>query len=183
MKPLKLWIRVGSPTWKRSGTLVFTAVIGVLLVGGTAMAANLGLLTGTTSADRGYRLSVPRPALSVTLPTTDPEPPDVDTTSVSEDADESGDAHNGGAAESTTTEPPHDHGSVHHEESTAGGSEGASDDGNHAEVDNPHPDQDAQPERRPDDPARRDGKSEGDAGEADTDRWSPPGGDGRLDDD
>lgn len=98
MKPLNFWHRVGPPTRKRSGTLVFAAVIGVLLVAGTAMAANLGLLTSTAARDRGYRLDVPRPPLSVTLPTTEPSPPTVDSTSAPEndiddvDVDDDGDA-------------------------------------------------------------------------------------------
>lgn len=65
--------------------------MGVLVIGGTAMALNLGLLTSTAARDQGYRLDVPRPPLSVTLPTTEPSPPGVDSTSVSEDG-EDGDA-------------------------------------------------------------------------------------------
>ena len=70
MKALKLWYRVGPPTRKRSGTIVFIAVLGVLLVGGTAMAANLGLFASAAPRDRVNRLNV-RPPLSVTLPSDD----------------------------------------------------------------------------------------------------------------
>lgn len=91
MRPLNLWRRVGPPTWKRSGTLVFGAVVGVLLVGGTAMAANLGLLASMAAHERGHRLDVPRPPLSVTLPATEPSPPVFDSTSVPAGADRDSD--------------------------------------------------------------------------------------------
>lgn len=103
-----VWHRVGAPTWKRSGTLVFSAVMGVLLIGGTAMAANLGLLTPTASGARGHRLEVPRPPLVVTLPTSEPAPPINDSTSAPENLDEAdsndGDIDDSPPADSSTTE-------------------------------------------------------------------------------
>ena len=85
---------------------MFTAVIGVLLVGGTAMAANLGLLTSTAPRERGYRLEVPRPALSVSLPPTSSTSSTVDSTSTStsEDAEEEDHDTDDGADDSSTAE-------------------------------------------------------------------------------
>lgn len=75
MRRVKLWQKVGPPTWKRSGTVAFAAVIGVLLVGGTAMAANFGLLHRSSSPERGYRLNTPPTALSVSVPPAGPAAP------------------------------------------------------------------------------------------------------------
>lgn len=158
---------------------MFIAVLGVLLVGGTAMAANLGLLAGTTPGDRGHRLSVPRPALSVSLPTTDPALPRHASTSVSDIAD-GGAADNGAGAASTTTVPadggsPADNGDGH-----PGHADGESEEGNGAPVDETDHD------HRHDNPEHRGGESEWDDGETDKDWRSGPddgGGNGRFDDD
>lgn len=88
MRSRRLWHRVGPPTWRRSGTIAFIAVMGVVLVGGTAMAANLGLLSPAAPAERGYKLDVSTPALLVSLPTTDPAPSTTaESTSTPEQAD------------------------------------------------------------------------------------------------
>lgn len=105
MRPLKVWHRVGPPTWRRSGTLVFTAVIGVLLIGGTAMAANLGLLTSTAPRDRGYRLDVPRPALSVSLPPTSSTSSNSSTSSTASTVDSTSTSEVGEEEDHDTDEP------------------------------------------------------------------------------
>lgn len=185
MRPLRLWHRVGPPTWKRSGTLVFAAVMGVLLIGGAAMAANLGLLTSTAPRDRGYRLDVPRPALSVTLPTTESSPPTVESTSVSEGSEEGdGDLDDDGDDSPTT------------ERSNAGDSEDADDEsGDGAKSESDHDDDDdaddddgvdrsddarSTSQREGRDPDKARSKSEERDGNAGGGLFS---GDGRLDDD
>ncbi len=61
--------RAGSRTWKRTGVIVAALVVAVLLLGGTAMAANLGILR-TESSRQGYRLDiVGQPPMVVSLPT------------------------------------------------------------------------------------------------------------------
>lgn len=74
MRLLNIWQKVGPPTKKRSGTLAFVAVISAVLLGGTAMAANLGLLTRHAPSEAGYHFNDLRPPLVVSLPTTEYSP-------------------------------------------------------------------------------------------------------------
>ncbi len=85
---------------------MFAAVIGVLLIGGTAMAANLGLLTGPTYQDHSYRLSVPRPVLRVTLVPVDETPSTSGSTTVpAPSADTTDDTVDRGPADDNSDDP------------------------------------------------------------------------------
>ncbi len=188
MRPHKLWDWVGPPTWKRSGTLVFSAVMGVLLVGGTAMAANLGLLTFTASGDRGHRLEVPRPPLSVTLPTTESAPPIVDSTSAAEDVEETdvdGDddgTNDSRTDEGSTTENPEDESDDGMEPTSDQADDDADDDDDDddSNEDESDDDDEARSERESDERGRHRAESDESGRKA---RAFGANGDGRLDDD